>query len=719
MNTADRSARFAALRASRRGRATLWNTADRSARFAALRTSRRGRATLWNNRLLFALLSAGILVRCNCEEEQFLPSVTYDPFPFVMSPSEAPGTELVFGDVSVNSEKTLAIRVQSNGRAPVNIVGTTLDTSSAQGTWTVKVEDDLAPPGGIAPGRTSTISVTFRPCPAAWNGNELKPEFDFNTCPGEGQAGDLDVTDNTRLGTATFGLSGRPVQPPIASVWCPVGPNCGEANPQLRECNGVTFGSVSAGEEPCDLVIEIRNNWRDNKPVGDLEIQQIEVLVQDYCCGDPGAIVAGEDVGFTIQDMNGNDLTPDPGRPFVVPISPGGTEGMNRFKFVFSGARTGIWRGQLSNMTGLRLSTNDPDQRLISVPVTGQGSAPQLACTPAQHNYGPVEQGTTRTATISCRNAGDAELLISSIAVESGNPEFAVSTDLGGTSNLRLQLFEQVMVFVSYTPRDTGIDAEQLILTSNDPLNPRIEISLRGGAVPEIEVQPNDTLSFPLPPNQDPPYPPQSQSLTVSNVGYGDLNITRLELRGPDDTLDHPSVDDFTIPDCSGQNPCNINKTLCAPGTGGCGTNFSDTIEIIYDNNDISTIDLAELHIFSDDPSDPEHIVVLEAEDEPCLFPTPTITVTSPAPQCVGRDVVVDATNSNAPPPATITSCQWRFLFQPCSPATMFNTQGALISSFTPQCDGTFVVGLDCTNSCGSMSQMPGQETVLVSATCP
>jgi hypothetical protein len=646
--------------------------------------------------------------------------VTYDPFPFVATPTEPPGTELVFGDVSVNSEKTLAIRVQSNGRAPVNVVAANLVSSSQDGTWTVAVDEELDPMVGLTPGKTATISVTFRPCPAAWNGNELKADFDFNTCPGEGQAGDLNVTDNTRVGNASFGLSGRPVQPPVASVWCPVGPNCGEAEPQLRECNGVTFGSVSSNDEPCDLIIEIRNEWRDNKPVGDLEIQQIEVLVQDYCCGDPGPILAGEEIGFTTQDLDGNDLTPDPGMPFVVPITAGGTEGAKRFKFVFSGARTGIWRGQMSNMTGLRLYTNDPDRRLISVPVTGQGSAPQLACTPSQHNYGPVEQGTTRTATISCRNAGDAELVVSSIAVESGNSEFAVTTDRGSTQNLRLQLFDQVMVFVNYTPRDTGIDAEELILTSNDPVNPRIEIPLRGGAIPEIEVQPNDTLSFPLPPDQEPPYPPQEQPLTISNVGYGDLQVSRLEIRGPDDSLDHPSVDDFSIAECAGANPCNLNLTLCAPGTGGCGANFSKQLSIVYDNNDISTIDLAELHIFSDDPSDPEHIVVLEAEDEPCLFPTPVITVTSPPPPCVGMPVTLDATATNpGPPDATVTSCQWSFLFQSCNPAQTFDTQGMLTNTFTPACDGTFVVGLNCTNSCGSMSQSPGQETLLVTDQCP
>ncbi len=669
--------------------------------------------------LMLSFLSAGTLMNCNCETEQFLPSVTYDPYPFVSAVGEAPGTELVFGDVSVNSEKTLAIRVQSNGRAPVNVVAANLVSTSADGTWKVVVADELNPMVGIAPGQTATISVTFRPCPQAWDGNTLRENFDFNGCPGEGQAADLNVTDNTPTGAASFGLSGRAVQPPVASVFCPVANNCGEAQPQLRQCNGVTFGAVSSNEDPCDLVIEVRNQWRDNKPVGDLEIQKIDVLVQDYCCGDPGPILTGEDVGFTIEDMSGQPLTPDPADPFLVPITPGGTDGANQFKFVFSGARTGLWRGQATNMTGLRLYTNDPDHRLIVVPLTGQGSAPALQCSPERINFGPVPQNTTATATITCRNGGDADLTISNIAIESGNPEFAVTTDLGPTQNLTLRLFELVQLFVAYTPRNTGVDADNLVLTSNDPINPRILIPIIGGPIPEIQVQPADTLAFPLPVGVDPPFPPQTQPLIISNIGYGDLVVSRLELRGPNGMLDHPSVDDFTIPLCAGANPCDLNLTLCAPGSPGCNANFTKQLDVTYANDDISTIDLVELHIFSDAPSDPEHIVVLSAEDKPCLFPTPVITVTSPSPHCVGDEIMVDANASNpGPPGAMVNACTWFWPFVPMGMPPPFNTQGMLTTAFVPMAAGTFVLGVNCTNSCGATSQTPGQETILVSNGC-
>jgi hypothetical protein len=647
------------------------------------------------------LLSLSTLARCSCEEEEFIPAVTYEP-----------ASNLVFGDVSVNSEKTIDLLAHSNGRAPFTIIAANIVTPSGDGTWRVKVDAELME--GLRPGTTASVAVTFRPCPAAWDGNTLRQDFDFNTCPGDPQTGDLNITDNSRAGSATFGLSGRPVQPPVATVFCPVSSNCGEASPQLRECNGVTFGAVSAGDPPCDLVMEIRNEFRNDKPVGTLEIERMEVLVQDFCCGDPGPITVGAEVGFEVQDMSGAVLNPDSGAPFTVPIMAGGTTGANRFKFVFDGSRTGIWRGQAANMTGLRLYTNDPDRRIISVPVTAQGSAPELACTPSQYNYGPVEQGTTQTATITCRNGGDADLVISNIAV--ANAEFVVRTDKGTTSNITLALFEQVIVWVDYTPTNTGNDAETLILTSNDPITPRTEITLKGGAVPEIDVQPSDVLVYPLDPMEMPPIPPKILPLGIANVGYGDLVVSRLELRGPNGALDHPSVDDFTVEGCAGMNPCNVNLRLCAPGTMGCMT-FETTLDITYDNNDISTTDLVELHIFSDDPTDPEHIVVLQAQDIPCLFPTPVITVLT-VPACVGAPVNLDASSSNVGSPgATITSCDWFWAFTPGA-APPFNTMGTITNAFVPPVDGTYYLGLHCTNSCGAMSQTPGQETILVSDQC-
>lgn len=657
------------------------------------------------------LLSAGTLINCSCEEEEgFIPAATYRP-------NGEAGTDLVFGPVSVNTEKTIPLLVDSNGRAPLAVIAANIVSGSQDGTWRVEVSEELDEMVGLRPGSTATISVTFRPCPDAWNGDQINPDFDFNQCPGDRQAGDLNITDNTREGAATFGLFGQPVQPPVAEVWCPVANDCGVAEPQLRQCNGVTFGAVSSNQEPCDLVMELRNFWRNDKPVGELQIEKIEVLVQDYCCGDPGPIIPGNEIGFTLQTMDGASLNPDSGSPLVVDAPQTASEpATTRFKFVFDGSRTGIWRGQMSNMTGLRLYTNDPDNRLISVPVTAQGSAPELQCTPRSINYGDVEQRTTATRTATCTNGGDAELVISNIAIESGNPEFAVSTDLGSTQNIPLDLFDRVSIGIGYTPQDTGIDAEKLVITSNDPVNPRYEIDIRGGPVPEIDVQPNDALVFPHDPEQMPPIPPRTEPLDISNVGFGDLTVSRVELLGPDQTPTHPSVDDFTVEGCAGANPCDLNLTLCAPGPS-CGTNSRKTLMVTYDNNDISTTDLVELHIYSDDPSDPDHIVVLQAQDTPCLFPTPIIDVeTNPA--CVGEPVFVNANNSSpGPMDATVTECEWFWLFTPGAPPA-FNTQGTLTTSFIPDVDGSHILGVRCTNSCGAESQTPGQETILVSDQC-
>lgn len=659
--------------------------------------------------VMLTVLALSSLPRCSCEETQeFLPGARYEP-----------DNLLDFGNVSVADEKTLTIVVRSNGSASLTIADALVEGASDK--FTVTVPAELA---SLAPGKTSSISVAYRPCPDAWVGNSLKENFDYNTCPGAPDASDLAITDNTPTGGARITLSGQPVQPPVVTVLCPVGAACGMTDPNMTVCNGMTFGAVNAGETPCDLVIEVQNAWRNDKPVGDLSIERMEVIVKGL---DDGRFYNGDEVGFSLHELSGSDLVVDTGSPFVVPIDAGDTEGAKRFLIRFSGIKTGLFRGEAATMTGLRLFTNDPDRPLVTAPLTAQGSAPDLTITIDDHvNFGPVEQGLTATATRTITNFGDATLRITDMRVMSGNPELQFDTTRGTNYPIELMANQSMDVFIHYTPADTGQDAEQLVITSNDP-DPMIGtpdiIYIQGGAVPTINVDPPNTLVFALPqPLPDPPLPPRRECLTISNVGYGDLVINELEMLGSDDTATHPSVDDFEIEgiaSCAGTNKCDPGITLCPPTNPGC-TNSSTQLCIVYDNNDISTTDLVNLLIRSNDPVTPELKVVLDANDIPCFFPTPVITVETPRP-CKGQPVRVNATSS-APGGAatggtTITSYAWSWLFaQPPNPT--FMPADAESTLFIPEKGGLYIIRLDLENSCGSRSQTAGQETVNVADTC-
>jgi hypothetical protein len=656
--------------------------------------------------LMLTALALSALPRCACDEaEQFIPGARYEP-----------DTLLDFGEVSVADEKTLSIVVRSNGSASLRIADAQVEGAAEK--FTVNVFQDLV--DGLAPGRTSTITVSYRPCPDAWVGNSLKEDFDYNTCPGSPDAADLVITDNTPQGSARITLSGQPVQPPVITVLCPVGAACGVDEPNMTECNGMAFGTVAAGDTPCDLIIEVQNAWRNDKPVGDLSIERMEVVVKKL---DDGRFYSAAEAGFSLVDLGGSPLNVDTASPFVVAITDGATEGSKRFKIRFSGIQTGLFRGEQATMTGLRLFTNDPDRPLVTAPITAIGSAADLTILPDNRvNFGPVEQGLTKTSTRTIANFGDANLVISDMRVASGNNEVVFSTTRGSNFPITLMPNESMDVFIRYTPVDTGQDVEELTIASNDPEDPSPDvIFIRGGAVPTIEVDPSDTLVFALPqPPPPPPLPPRRECLTISNVGFGDLIIDEVEMLGSDNTANHPSVDDFEIEGiaaCAGTNKCDPGITLCPPGDPSCTTS-STQLCVVYDNNDISVTDLVNFLIRSNDPVTPEIKVVLDATDVPCFFPTPVITVETPRP-CMGQPVRINADSSDpggdASGNTTITRYSWSWFFaQPPNPTFMPADQSG--SLFIPERGGVYIIRLDLENSCGARSQTAGQETVNVAS---
>lgn len=653
--------------------------------------------------LLFIALAAGTLVRCDCSEETvFFPSPNYDP-----------ASVLDFGDVSVDTEKTLGISVRNDGNAAYSILALVEDFDADDtGKWTVAIDDALTM--GLAPSQTATIAVTYRPCPAAWTGDTLTEGFMFENCPGDADSGTLNITDNSSDGSRTLTVAASPVQAPTVKIRCPTrdsGVQCNVDDPDMQACNGILFPAVTAGDTPCDLVIEIENEWRNNKPVSTLSVDGISIEVRNLDL-DPASAptVDGAQAGFAIVDLDGNPLEISAANPFLVPIeknSGDGTKGTKRFKLRFDGSSSGNWGGLPGEGNGLRFFTSAPDKRTVNMLINGTGAAANLQCNPTQRDFGPVQQATTATTSFACSNSGNAVLNIDSMAIASGNAEFQFTTS-AGSAPLMVQPQGAFTINVAYTPVDGNIDIEELHIRSNDIRNDGLYIlKLRGGATPRCELP--DRLVFALPDDQAPPYPPRTETLTVLSTGFGDCVVERLDI-----LEDNTSKDDFTIdlPVCNGTVPCSVNATL-PPQSG------SLDIPITYDNTDISTTDTVNLHVYTNDPGNPDQIVILEAMDDPCFFPMPIIEVTTPRP-CVGEAVNVNADMSQPGGDGmttTIIGYTWKWLFAP-SPQPQFAPQGMSFSNFIPEKDGVYFLGLEMVNSCGAMSQAPATEMINVSASC-
>lgn len=667
------------------------------------------RLTNMRGALLIATMSMG-LARCSCDEAQeFVPAATYTPSPV-----------LDFGKVPVTTQVTLSIAVRSDGSAPLRVESLTTVPSNDEINSLFKIDTSEGLIEGLRPGETSTISVRYRPCPGAWTGDDLNEDYDFDQCPETSHQVNLAIVDNSRQGSAEIVVTGQPVQAPVLEVYCPRGGNnCGVEDPQLSECINFSFGNVKSGDTPCDIEFEVRNTKRNGKLTGDLVLERIEMLAYEVTGNDP-TTRNGNDLGFTILDAQGQTIDFSAG-PLNVEIPDTAAEyGSVRLKARFTGAERGTWRGEARQNSGMRFYSNDPDNRPVkTISFSGTGSAPDIQYQPPIIQFGPVPQGSTKTATLTISNAGDADLNISSIkfATDTSGAKFVYTTSIGNPpltvppfSNNRFELF------VSYTPITGGQDSDVLILESDDINDNPVEIAITGGAVPRIEVDPPDTLVFALPnPLPAPPIPPRTETFNIRNVGFGELTVSQLSLVGPGADPAHPSVDDFTVIECNGQNPCDPNIVLCSPTQTGC-TNSETTISVRYQNNDNSTTDLAELRIGSNDPADSEHILVLSAQDVPCLFPTPIITVTSTAIE-VGKEIRVNGLTSDAGgapgSPGMISDYQWSWLFTP-GVQPPFSSQGTVSTSFVPTVPGAHILGLHVVNDCGSMSQTAANETISV-----
>lgn len=689
-------------------------------------------------------LALGAAAGCNCEDPpKFTPSAAYNP-----------DKVLDFGKVAVSSEKTLKIKVTSSGRAGLRIKSTKIENSADASKWQVALPDVFTT--GLAPGRTSSITVSYRPCPDAWvpgpndaNGRptrttRLKDNFDYNSCSAVNDSADLvTVEDGTRSGGQRIQLAGQPVQPPVAEVTCQNGVvACNQNNPTTIRCVGMTFGTVAAVQVPCDMVVEVTNRWRRDKPSGDLQVQRVEITVQDI---NENVTRNGEDVGFSIRDMMGNPLQIDNDHPFVVHIPDDRMVGSQRFKIRFAGLRTGTWFGsETFGMTGVRLYTTDPDRNvkdeqnrpvagrpsgpiagLIKFNVSGTGSAPDIQVFPTSLNFGPVEQGRTKMLDTTITNAGDADLSITSLGFfdDMSMSKFRWSVATGRNPPTVLRPNERLPVQVSYTPPVAGQDADRLVIGNNDPKTMgKVYVAITGGAVPKLRVAPSDMMYFPLV-DAPPPIPPRTEPLVLSNVGYGDLKISSLEIRGPGGDPMHPSVLDFSIMECMGMpapataQSCDPMLTLCPPSNPACTTS-ARTFHIVYKNLSIFEREFVELHIRSNDPADLDHVVVLEARDIPCLFPNPVIRVDTARP-CRGQPVTVTGRASTPGPTmgATVTRYEWSWLFSP-SPIPDFMPPEGIQVTFTPQTSGIYLLGLDVTNSCGARSQNPQSETLNVAEVC-
>ena len=132
--------------------------------------------------------------------------------------------------------------------------------------------------------------------------------------------------------------------------------------------------------------------------------------------------------------------------------------------------------------TSIVINSDDPDEETIVVPVTAYGDAPVIVASPLVSTMSSVEVGCTDETDIEISNVGNVDLEINSFSHFASTP---VDTTLKNQNALPLVIAPNgsAHVIVEYEPADLVDDESQVIVHSNDPLNPEYAVTQQGTGI--------------------------------------------------------------------------------------------------------------------------------------------------------------------------------------------------------------------------------------------
>ncbi len=138
----------------------------------------------------------------------------------------------------------------------------------------------------------------------------------------------------------------------------------------------------------------------------------------------------------------------------------------------------------------LRINSNDPDEPWVLVNLQGMGfkvPSPDINLSTTNINFGEVQVGKSLTKNFQIQNLGDALLQITNIT--SSNSQFTVT----GMANVPSGGF--ITISVKFTPTSSGSKAGVIVISSNDPDEATVTLTVYGVGVvlptPNIRVSPS------------------------------------------------------------------------------------------------------------------------------------------------------------------------------------------------------------------------------------
>jgi len=379
----------------------------------------------------------------------------------------------------------------------------------------------------------------------------------------------------------------------------------------------ITVGFAPRVEGPVEETLVIANNEgdADETPVlirllgigvrAALDVSPSPIDVGVVFIGFPKVVpisltsIGGDSIDITGIALNGAsaglmlDLPTMP--PFM--LGPGA---MFAFSLISDPAAAGPISGTV------QIDSSDPDLPRRTVTITGESRvAPRVVTSTPAIAFGEVHvfriAGQSESLVVRVTNAGGSSLDITSIGLGPGT-----SSDFVVTPTQVVQPIapgDGVDLTVRYGPTVIGPDTGSLVITTNDPLTPRLEIPLSGEGVDPNVFAFKSTVP-PIPPSPidfGRPYrgsTPPPVILTIQNTGVGRLLIQSAALTAGSST-------EYTI------NVLSPLPALVAPGSPGL------TIEVRYAPTAVGA-DNGAIEIRTSDRDTPTLIVALIGDAVGC-----------------------------------------------------------------------------------------------------
>lgn len=653
-----------------------------------------------------ALLGSGLAVVA-CDE----PTVTPTPV------GTANPDPLEFGLLSVAQQRTEFIEIENIGNGPLRVSDIRVRVGDPNVFSIGELPQELR--DGLRQGQSSTVAITYTPCPAAVD--PATGERNLDALPGCTvglQTATVDVIDNSADGGFEFDVTGDAARPPNPSIRCDPNPgrvSCG-SQPD-SSCNILSFSTIDAAEGVCDRFVSVRNSRTEQgEDVAPLEITGSSLLLLK----NNSQPVDGSEVVFELLDA---DTLMPPQFPFRVEASAAGP-GEKTFILRLDPQENGSYNGTRQE-NGLVFFTNNPVQPEQRVSVLAEVAAPEVSITsqgfefPCGSNvrFRDVTSGEMESQTFSIQNVSAAQVRQLCAELETGDTEFSLAPAEPERCGVDLEASVGFIdVVVTYAPTDDEEDSDRLLVTFEGQAE-ACALNLAGGQTPEIDVSPR-SLQFTSSGGQE-----ECRDLTVTNVGDATLVVDRLKFEPVD--AEQGLSDDFRIAvDGCADTPTDCTTRIEVAPSDPDSTDPGDSaaITICYENDDASFQDQVNLDIYSNDPFRSPLRVSQSATDRPCLPPSIVVDLDPPNPR-VGRPVALDLNASVPGGPggtdAEITRCSFEIrrgdrngTFNPNPLEAPPGSGASLETVFTPASARFHEIGITCTNTCGAESVQVERFTV-------